>query len=252
MSENSIPKAFGFEAATSSWHFFMSQKRTYRTFTHREAVFRICCEKFDAVTAEIARQRRILEDYINRHPDFHRSFEPLDLLVGAPEVAQSMARAARLVGVGPMAAVAGAMAQYAGRSALEAGAREVIVENGGDIYIHAVEPVIIGLKTGMTDLADRLAFSLQADDTPISVCSSSGQMGHSMSLGECDLATVVAKDTALADAAATQAANLVRNVGDIDPTLENISGIEGVDGVMIVKGARVGMAGKLPPLVRIK
>lgn len=230
----------------------MSQERTYRSFTYREAVFRICCEKFDAVTAEIVRQRRILEDYIAHHPEFHKSLEPLELLAGAPEVAQCMVRAARFVGVGPMAAVAGAMAQFAGQAALDAGAGEAIVDNGGDIYIHAVEPVIIGLKTGTADLADRLAFSLQADDTPISICSSSGQMGHSMSLGECDLATVVAKDAALADAAATQAANLVRDVDDIDSALENISGIEGVDGVMVVKGARVGMAGKLPPLVRIK
>jgi ApbE superfamily uncharacterized protein (UPF0280 family) len=230
----------------------MSQKRTYRTFTYREAVFRICCEKFDAVTAEIVRQRRILEEYITRHPDFHQSLEPLELFEGAPDVAQNMARAASLVGVGPMAAVAGAMAQCAGRAALEAGAREVIVENGGDIYIHAAESVIIGLKTGTADLAEQLAFSLQADDTPISICSSSGQMGHSMSLGECDLATVVAKDAALADAAATQAANLVRDVDDIDPALESIAGIEGVDGVMIIKGARVGLAGKLPPLVRLK
>lgn len=230
----------------------MSRKRTYRTFTYREAVFRIFCEKFDAVTVEIVRQRRILEEYIARHPDFRQSLEPLELLAGAPEVAQSMARAAKLVGVGPMAAVAGAMAQFAGRAALDAGAREVIVDNGGDIYIRAVEPVIIGLKTGTADLGDRLAFSLQADEMPISICSSSGKMGHSMSLGECDLATVVAKDAALADAAATQAANLVRDVGDIDAALENIAGIEGVDGVMIIKGARVGLAGKLPPLVKIK
>ena len=73
-----------------------------------------------------------------------------------------------------------------------------------------------------------------------------------MSLGECDLATVVAKDTALADAAATAAANLVKTIDDIDQALENISAIEGVDGVMIVKGERVGLAGKLPPLVKIK
>ncbi|NIO43680.1 MAG: UPF0280 family protein, partial [Burkholderiales bacterium] len=218
----------------------MSRKRTYRTFTYREAVFRICCEKFDAVTTEIMRQRRILEEYIGRHPDFRESLEPLELLAGAPEVVLSMARAAKLVGVGPMATVAGAMAQCAGLAALDAGACEVIVDNGGDIYISAVEPVIIGLKTGTTDLADKLAFSLEADDTPISICSSSGEMGHSMSLGQCDLATVVAKDAALADAAATQAANLVRTVDDIDPALENISAIEGVDGVMIIKGDRIG------------
>jgi ApbE superfamily uncharacterized protein (UPF0280 family) len=77
-------------------------------------------------------------------------------------------------------------------------------------------------------------------------------MGHSFSFGECDLATIVAKDAALADAAATQAANLVKTVDDIDPTLEKISAIEGVEGVMIVKDSRVGLAGKLPPLIKIK
>lgn len=230
----------------------MSRKRTYKTFTYRQAVFRICCDKYEAVTAEIVRQRRILEEYIGRHPDFRQSLEPLELLAGAPDVARSMTRAAKLVGVGPMAAVAGAMAQCAGLAALEAGAREVIVDNGGDIYVCAVEPVLIGLMTGTSELTDRLAFSLQPADTPISICSSSGKMGHSMSLGKCDLATVVAQDAALADAAATQAANLVRIVEDIDPTLEKIFAIEGIDGVMIINGDRVGLAGKLPPLVRIK
>jgi len=230
----------------------MTSKRAYRTFTYREAVFRICCEKYDAVTAEIVRQRGILEEYIKRQPEFRRSLEPLELLAGAPDVAQNMARAAKLLGVGPMAAVAGAMAQFAGRAALDVGAREVIVDNGGDVYIYAVEPVIIGLKTGTADVGDQLAFSLKPDDTPISICSSSGKMGHSMSLGDCDLATVVARDAALADAAATKAANFVRTIEDIDPVLENISAIEGIDGVMIVKDERVGLAGKLPPLLKIK
>jgi ApbE superfamily uncharacterized protein (UPF0280 family) len=230
----------------------MSQKRTYRTFTYREAVFRICCDRFDAAAAEIVRQRRILEGYMDRHAGFRDSLEPLELHTDAPEVARRMARAARLVGVGPMAAVAGAMAQCAGEAALEAGAEEAIVENGGDIYLRAAEPVIIGLDTGTAELRNRLAFSLQAHDTPISICSSSGRMGHSMSIGECDLATVVARDAAVADAAATQAANLVRTDEDVDPALERIAAIEGVEGVMIVKNTRVGLAGQLPPLVKIR
>ena len=73
-----------------------------------------------------------------------------------------------------------------------------------------------------------------------------------MSLGECDLATVVAPDAALADAAATQAANLVRTIEDVDPTLECIAAIEGVEGVMIVKNDRVGLAGQLPPLTKVR
>ena len=234
------------------WCVSMGKKRTYRTFTHREAVFRICCDRFDAVTAEIVRQRHMLGDYVNRHPDFRHSFEPMDLRDDAPEVAIRMARAARLVGVGPMAAVAGAMAQCAAEAALEAGASEVIVDNGGDIYLRVTEPALIGLGTGTAELANRLAFSLRADDTPVAICSSSGQMGHSTSLGKCDLATVVAADAALADAAATQAANLVTTVDDVDSALERIAGIEGVDGVVIVKDDRVGLAGRLPPLVKVQ
>jgi ApbE superfamily uncharacterized protein (UPF0280 family) len=230
----------------------MNQKRTYRTFTHRQAVFRICCNRFDAVTEEILHQRRILDDYIKCHPAFRDSFEPIELRDGAPEVAQRMARVARLVGVGPMAAVAGAMAQCAAEAALIAGAQEVIVDNGGDIYLRTIEPVLIGLNTGTAKLSNRLAFSLKAHDTPISICSSSGQMGHSKSLGNCDLATVVAKDAALADAAATQAANLVKKEEDVNPALQRIAAIEGIEGVLIVKNDRVGLAGHLPPLIKIQ
>jgi len=219
-------------------------------FTYREAVFRICCEQFETVTEEIVRQRHVLEDYIANHRDFRTSLEPLDPLAGAPLVAQRMARAARLAGVGPMAAVAGAMAQCAAEAALRAGAREVIVENGGDIYLKAAGPVTIGLDAGTAKLGDRLAFALSAEETPMAICSSSGKMGHSMSLGQCDLATVVARDAALADAAATAAANLVKTVDDVNVAVERSAAINGVDGVLIVKDDRIALAGHLPSLVK--
>ena len=224
--------------------------RIYRTFTHHEAVLRICCDKFDVVAAQIVRQRRILEEYIARDPEFKTALVPIDLRADAPEIARRMACAARRVGVGPMAAVAGAMAQIAAEAALAAGAEEVIVDNGGDIYLKAIEPVLVTLGTGTTRLADRLAFSVQPHETPIAICSSSGKMGPSMSFGLCDLATIVAKDAALADAAATQAGNLVKTVDDVDAALESILRIEGIDGVMLVKDDRVGLAGHLPRLVK--
>jgi ApbE superfamily uncharacterized protein (UPF0280 family) len=229
----------------------MSQKRKYRTFTHKEAVFRICCSEFDAATSEILRQRRILEEYIERHKDFRFSLEPLELLADAPDVAKRMARAAELVGVGPMAAVAGAMAQCAAEAGIKAGAPEAIVENGGDIYIKAAEPVIIALVTGAETPTNQLGLALEPSDTPISICSSSGKMGHSKSLGQCDLATVIASDAALADAAATGAANLVSSVEDVDLALERIVAIEGVAGVIIVQDDRIGLAGRIPQLVKI-
>jgi ApbE superfamily uncharacterized protein (UPF0280 family) len=230
----------------------MKRNRVYRTFIHKEASLHICCEAFDAVTQEIVRQRALLEEYIRRHPHFQHSLEPVELFADAPEIARRMARAADTVGVGPMAAVAGAMAQLAVEAAFRAGAEEVIVDNGGDIYLQTIAPVIIGLYPGKTDQIGRLAFSLQASDTPLSICSSSGKMGHSLSLGFCDLATVVAKDAALADAAATLAGNLVKTVGDVEPALNHIASIEGVSGVLIVKDGHAGLAGKLPPLVKMR
>ena len=228
----------------------MNRNRVYRTFIHKEAVLRSCCDAFAAVTREIVSQRAILEEYIRRHTEFRHSLQPLAVKDDAPEVARRMARAAQKAGVGPMAAVAGAMAQLAVEAALEAGAEEAIVDNGGDIYLKTAEPVIIGIFPGGNGPLGRLAFSLQASDTPLSICSSSGKMGHSLSLGRCDLATVVAKDAARADAAATRAANLVKTIADVEAALDQIISIEGVSGALIVKDGHVGLAGRLPPLVK--
>ncbi len=228
----------------------MSSKRTYKTFVHKDAEFRICCEQFETVTLEIIRQRKILEDYIARHPEFQTTFTPIALKPDAPDSARRMAAAAKLVGTGPMAAVAGVMAQLAGEAAIEHGAKEAIVENGGDIYLHTTESVTIGLFSGGGKTVNKLAFAIDPQDTPLAICSSSGLMGHSKSLGQCDLATVVAKDAALADAAATQAANHVKTIDDIEPTLNQIAAISGIDGILIVKDGQVGLAGKLPKLIK--
>jgi ApbE superfamily uncharacterized protein (UPF0280 family) len=227
-----------------------TRKRIYRTFVHREAALHICCDQFDVVAAEVVRQRRILGDYIRRQPEFQSALAPIELPADAPPIARRMAWAARLVGVGPMAAVAGAVAQFAAEAALSAGAKEAIVDNGGDIYLQAVEPVVVRLGTGTAGLADRLALLVEPGSTPLAICSSSGKMGHSMSLGRCDLATIVAQDAALADAAATQAGNLVQTVDDVDAALERIAHIPGVDGVLLVKDDRIGLAGRLPQLIK--
>jgi ApbE superfamily uncharacterized protein (UPF0280 family) len=225
-------------------------RRAYHRFSYKDANFRIACDRIELVTEEIVRQRHALEDYIRIHPQFQASLRPVDLLPQAPEVAHLMADAARCAGVGPMAAVAGAMAQLAARAALENGVQEAIVENGGDIYIVARQPVTLGIFSGTAQLADRLAFLIQPEETPLGICSSSSRMGRSMSLGDCDLATVVARDAALADAAATKAANSVKTVEDIDRALNKIMAIPGVQGVLLVKNDRVGLMGRLPRLIR--
>lgn len=230
----------------------MNQIRHFHSFTHKQAVFRICCAQIEAVKQEIIRQRKILEEYIERHTEFKTSLYPIELLSDAPEISKRMAATARLVGVGPMAAVAGVMAQCAAEAGLRAGAPEAIIDNGGDIYLQVVSPAVIGLYPGAGLSVAHLGFCIEPEQTPVSICSSSSKMGHSMSLGRCDLATVVSNNAALADAAATQAANIVKTANDIEPALNKISQIEGIRGVLIVKDGQIGMAGDLPKLVEIK
>jgi len=224
--------------------------RSYRTFVHKDATFRICCSAFAAVTETIVRQRSSLERYIAEHPEFGSSFAPIELKACAPEVAKRMAAAARIAGVGPMAAVAGTMAQLAAEAGLAAGAKEAIVENGGDIYLCSPTEVVVGLYAGEGPLSDKLALAVQPGEMPLAICSSSSRMGHSTSLGNCDLATAVADHASLADAAATAAANLVKCAADLDPTLQSIGTLKGIRGLLLVKGGKMGMIGSLPKLVR--
>jgi uncharacterized protein len=226
--------------------------RTYERFTYKDAALRFCCPRGDLIRAELVRQRTILERYIRLHPEFATTLEPLELLDEAPEIARAMARAAELTGVGPMAAVAGAMAQACAVTALAGGADEAIVENGGDLYLASPKEVMVGLFTGDHPLCGKLALRVLPGRMPLSICSSSSFLGHSLSLGSCDLATVVASDAALADAAATLTGNLVKSPGDVEPTLERVRGIPGVQGVLIVKDRRVGLAGEVPELKRVR
>lgn len=226
-------------------------ERQYQSYTYRDSNFRICSPFFSLIAEEIRRQRNLLEAYLLVHPLFRISFVPIGLLPGAPPIAERMAAAAAQVGVGPMAAVAGAIAQAAAEAALHNGALESIVENGGDLYLASNRPVQVGLFAGKDSPFNALAFALKPRMLPVAICSSSSKMGHSISLGRCDLATVVAHDAALADAAATLACNLVRSTDDLQPTLDRIMEIPDVCGLLLICGKDIGLAGELPSLVKL-
>jgi ApbE superfamily uncharacterized protein (UPF0280 family) len=224
--------------------------RVYRYFHHKDSNLRIACACFDAVTAEQLRQYALLEAYIRRHPSFRTALAPLDLLPDAPAVARLMAASAGVAGVGPMAAVAGALAQCAAEAGIAAGCTEAIVENGGDIYLITDREVTVGIYAGDNPIAASLALHITPADAPLAICSSSSTMGHSLSLGYCDLATVVADSGALADAVATFVGNHIFSEADIEPTLNGAASLPGVRGLLAVKGERIGICGKLPKLVR--
>ncbi len=192
----------------------------------------------------VCKQRELLEKYIEEDHAFLHSLVPCTLKPGAPQIAVDMAYASRLAGVGPMAAVAGAFAQYIG-SALARCSRDVIVENGGDIYIRSARQRRIGIFAGRSPLSNRLALSIRPEDTPLGVCTSSGTVGSSLSLGSADAVVILAPSAILADAVATAAGNQVQTKDDVQKAAEFAAGIEGVTGAVVIKDDRLAACGKL-------
>lgn len=188
--------------------------------------------------------REPFERYIKAHPDFLHSLAPCEPLPGAPPIAIDMAKAAHLAGVGPMAAVAGAFAQYIGQ-ALARRSKDVIVENGGDIYIRSTRRRKIGIYAGNSPLSNRIALEIKPDETPLGICTSSGTVGPSLSLGRADAAVILSHSAILADAVATAAGNMVQDSGDIKHAAEFATAINGVIGAVIIKDDRLAACGKL-------
>ena len=199
----------------------------------------------EAATNLVLQYRSQIENYILAHPDFLTSLTPLPGDQSAPKIVKSMQQAAIAADVGPMAAVAGAMAEFIGRGLLTEGATEVVVENGGDIFISRRQECVIGIFAGTSPLSDKVGIRITPDRMPLGVCTSSGRIGHSLSLGQADAVTVLAADTALADTAATRLGNEVKESGDIDHALAVARTIPGLDGVVIIRDDKIGAWGNI-------
>jgi ApbE superfamily uncharacterized protein (UPF0280 family) len=186
--------------------------------------------------------RRTLERYGNRHPEFLESLEPVAAGSDAPPLVRTMINAAAATGVGPMAAVAGAVAEAVGRVLLE-DSPQVIVENGGDIFLASREDRVVSIYAGNSPFSERLAIRIRAAQTPVGLCTSSGTVGHSLSLGRSDAVSVLSPSTALADAAATAAGNLIQGPGDIQRSLDFLESVSGITGALVMVGDKLGIWG---------
>ena len=186
--------------------------------------------------------RRSLERYIEHHASFTSALEPVEIAEDAPVIVKEMADAASLAGVGPMAAVAGAIADAVGRRLMEL-SPDIVVENGGDIFIASSIGRTVGVYAGDSLFTGKLALRVNPEDTPLGICTSSGTVGHSLSFGSADAAIVISPSTALADAAATAVCNLVQQESDIQKGIEFAQSVDGLKGVVIIKGGQLGAWG---------
>lgn len=192
----------------------------------------------------VVKCRTPLEEYIESHPLFLSSLEPCSVEEDAPAIVREMAQAAQVVGVGPMATVAGAVAEAVGKDLL-AYAPEIIVENGGDIFMKISKTRLIGVYADKSSLTGKIALEISPEQTPLGICTSSGTVGHSLSLGTADAVIALSHSTALADAAATALGNSIKSAEDIALAIEQAQTIAGLDGVVIIKGDKVGLWGKV-------
>jgi hypothetical protein len=233
------------------------ESRTYRTRMARGGLvgFRVAVKETDLwvlashdltsqVREVVLQERAQLEAYIDAHPAFLSTLTPWPDDPFAPTVVREMVAAAKRAGVGPMAAVAGALAARVGRF-LSPLTPEVIVENGGDIYLKILEPATVALFAGKSPLSHRVGLRIDPSWSPLGVCTSSGTVGHSLSFGRADAACVVAPDAALADAAATALGNRVRAAGDIPTALEWAAGMPEILGAVVIVGDKLGARGQV-------
>lgn len=192
----------------------------------------------------ILKHRGFLEAYIDRYPEFATTLLPWPLFEPAPKIVRDMIWAGHQAGVGPMAAVAGAVAEHVG-SDLLAQSPEVIVENGGDVFLKTNGPSIVGIFAGKSPLSLRIGIRVHSENEPISVCTSSGTVGHSKSMGKADAVCVISRSCCLADALATAIGNLVSRESDISKSIEFGKQVPGVQGIVIIADKKIGAWGDI-------
>ncbi|UCC58056.1 MAG: UPF0280 family protein [Candidatus Bathyarchaeum sp.] len=225
-----------------------------RAFRLKESDCTIISDKEDTIEkaiSSIEHHRKQLEKYVQDHPEFLYSLQPVPVDKG-PEVARLMAEASLKANVGPMAAVAGVLADLAVEDMIHAGSKVAVVENGGEVSAISNQPIDIALAAGDAPLSREMGFRLK--EFPVGVATSSGLFSHALSFGEAEAVTVFGVDAGVADAAATAVANLIKGDyvrGVIREGIDEALGIEGVKGVFILYRGVVGKAGEVPELIKV-
>ncbi|MHA1799451.1 MAG: UPF0280 family protein, partial [Candidatus Helarchaeota archaeon] len=202
--------------------------------------------------ASIRKHRRILERFISKYPTFEKTYRPIKLptKINLPEVIEVMQYASELSSVGPMASVAGALADLAVKEMKEIGSKVIIFENGGEISIDSNRKVNVGIYASNTPLSGKIGFQIKPSECPLGIGTSSATSGRIKNYsGHADAAVIIAEDANLADAFATRITNEVKG-NDVEKSvqraLEIAETLEKLRSALIIRGKYVGTVGKLP------
>lgn len=189
--------------------------------------------------------RRAMDAYLLMDPQYKAALKPYDAGLEAPDILKEMSRVSHKTGIGPMSAVAGAVAlKVAEFLKSRYGVKEVIVENGGDIYADATADMDIAVFAGQSPLSEKVGLHIPASAFPCGICTSSGTVGPSLSLGKADAMLIVCRDVLLADSYATAMANRIKTVSDLQPVIESIQSIPDILGALAVKDDKLAVCGQ--------
>lgn len=202
----------------------------------------------ESAYALLIEARNKIEQHIEENPEFLTSLDPLTEPASSSDITSLMYKASEAAGTGPMAAVAGAISEYIGEKLLPC-CKEIVVENGGDIWMNINSPMTLGIYIDNIYFRDRLALKIDNAETPCAVCTSSSKTGHSLSFGKADSVTVIALSGAYADAVATETCNRIKTESDIEKALEFALSVPFVKGCLVVFRDRIAALGdiKLAP-----
>ncbi len=198
----------------------------------------------------IFESREVLEQFIAGDPYFRSTLEPYHVGKDAPPLIKRMCDAARIANVGPMAAVAGAIAEAAVEAMRAAGASHALVDNGGDIAMILDRDVDIGIYAGSSRFSE-MAFRFEPVDHVMGVCTSSATVGPSISFGIADAAIVISNNVALADACATMLGNDIISGDDVllAEAVTRLMKVKNVSGCCAIVDDKIAMKGILPRIV---
>ncbi|MCS7280124.1 MAG: UPF0280 family protein [Desulfobacterota bacterium] len=206
-----------------------------------------CCTKTDLsayIRERLIFYRNQIEKYIKHNPFFKDSLSPIAYDPLAPSIVKRMLECSQKIGVGPMASVAGAIAEYIGED-IHGLSDEFIIENGGDIYLRTKRERIVLIYAKDSPLSQRIGLKIKASDDPYGICTSSGTFGHSLSFGKADAVCIVTRSAAMSDGLATYIGNLVKTKDSIPYAIEVAKRFEEILGIVVIVGKHMGVWGDI-------
>ena len=206
---------------------------------------------------ELTQRRNDLERFARWHPYFLVTLESYpveEAEVGnnsIPKVVRRMIESAGKFGLGPMSAVAGTLAEFAVEAMRDAGATYAMVDNGGDVALISDREILVGIYAGESPFSNKIALKLKPSAALVGICTSSGTVGHSISFGHADAATVISNSASLSDAAATALCNSVTDAQSIPTAFHSINQVEGIEGALVIYKDKLATWGRIPEIARL-